>query len=323
MVGAVLPTGSVGVALRRTTALLREAGFRTPRLDAEVLLGHVTGFPRELLLAHPEQTLTPEQVASFEGLVARRLVRCPVAYLVGRKEFMSLDFEVGPGVLIPRPETELLVEVASDLALQRLADRGTGAGAAGRTSAVPAQRDLVLADVGTGSGAVAVSLARLVPEVLIYATDLFEQALACAGRNAGRLLGDAGRVLFRCGDLLAGLGSEHPLLDGVVANLPYVPDVVWESLEPNVRDYEPPQSLRGGPDGLDLFRRLAGQLPAYLAPGAFVALEVGPEQAPAVAALLVGTGLFDHHDVSVHRDLAGAERVVAATSARPAGESRA
>lgn len=327
--------GRCGEALFRAAALLRQAGFRTPRLDAEVLLGHVTGFSRELLLAHPERTLTPEQTLAFDGLVTRRLDRCPVAYLVGHKEFMSLDFLVGPGVLIPRPETELLVEVAVELAR-------------GAADAKPG-RGLVLADVGTGSGAVAVALARLLPDAAIYATDTSEAALEIARRNAARLAGRAAgssgpspRILFRRGDLFDALaggavtpggpagGHPCPALDGVVANLPYVPDADWERLEPNVRDFEPPESLRGGPDGLDLIRRLAAQLPAYLAPGGFICLEVGAGQAADVGAILQATGLFGPEAPSpgarprlfVHRDLAGVERVVSATNAAPAGQPR-
>ncbi len=294
-----MPTA--GEALRQAAAALRTAGFRTPRLDAEVLLGQVTGFSRETLLAHPERILAAEQAASFETLVGRRLERCPVAYLVGHKEFMSLDFEVGPGVLIPRPETELLVEVALDLA---------------RQVAAP-----VLADVGTGSGAVAVSLAHFLPGAVVYATDLSQEALGYAHRNAERL---KGRVELRRGDLLDALAGDRPegggpFLDGVIANLPYVPDRDWERLEPNVREWEPPESLKGGADGLDLVEGLIRQLPGYLRPGGFVCLEHGPGQSePIAAALRAVTG----GSITVHRDLAGLERVVAATNARPAGQPR-
>ncbi len=319
-----------GEALRRAAAFLRRAGFRTPRLDAEVLLGHVTGFSREALLAHPERTLTSEQASAFGDLVARRLDRCPVAYLVGHKEFMSLDFLVEPGVLIPRPETELLVEVAVGLGRRRADEE------AGRRGAAPPEADgrPILADVGTGSGAVAVTLARLLPGATIYATDVSKAALDVARRNAARLAGGAGvraaSIEFRRGDLLDALAGEspRPSLDGVVANLPYVPDDDWQRLERNVRDFEPPESLRGGPDGLDLIRRLAAQLPAYLARGGFVCLEVGPGQAAAVSAIVLATGLFGGEGPAtrprllVHRDLAGIERVVSATNSAPAGQPR-
>ncbi len=287
---------SAGQALRWAADRLRRAGCDTPRLDTEVLLAHVTGRRREALLAHPEQILTPDEAVRFRDVVARRGARCPVAYLTGRREFLSLEFEVGPGVLIPRPETELLVEVAVSLA-------GPG-------------RGLRLADVGTGSGAVALALARLLPGAAILATDISAAALACAARNAARLLpeGPPHRVTFHPGDLLEALAviDPRPVLDGVVANLPYVSEADWAGLPPDVRDYEPVAGLLGGPDGLDLFRRLAAQLPDYLAPYGFVCLEVGFGQASAVRSLLEATGLFAA--TAAHRDLAGHERVVSAAA---------
>jgi release factor glutamine methyltransferase len=289
---------SAGQALRWATDRLRRAGCGTPRLDTEVLLAHVTGRRRETLLAHPEQLLTPDEAVRFRDIVARRGARCPVAYLTGRREFLSLEFEVGPGVLIPRPETELLVEVAVSLA-------GSLAG-----------RGLCLADVGTGSGAVALALARLLPGAAILATDTSAAALAYAARNAARLLpeGPPYRVTFHPGDLLEALAGldPRPVLDGVVANLPYVPEADWAGLPPDVRDHEPATSLLGGPDGLDLFRRLAAQLADYLAPHGFVCLEVGPGQASAVRSILEATSLFAA--TAVHRDLAGHERVVSAAA---------
>ena len=285
---------SAGQALRWASDRLRRAGCDTPRLDTEVLLAHVTGRRREALLAHPEQFLTPDEAIRFRDVVARRGARCPVAYLTGRREFLSLEFEVGPGVLIPRPETELLVEVAVSLA----------------------RRGLRLADVGTGSGAVALALARLLPGAAILATDISAAALACAARNAARLLpeGPPHRVTFHPGDLLEALAviDPRPVLDGVVANLPYVSAADWAGLPRDVRDHEPVAGLLGGPDGLDLFRRLAAQLPDYLAPHGFVCLEVGLGQASAVRSILEATGLFAA--TAAHRDLAGHERVVSAAA---------
>lgn len=298
---------NAGQALRWAADRLRRAGCDTPRLDTEVLLAHVTGRRREALLAHPEQILTPDEAVRFRDVVARRGARCPVAYLTGRREFLSLEFEVGPGVLIPRPETELLVEVAVSLA---------GRGAAGPTPEAPAGRGLRLADVGTGSGAVALALARLLPGAAILATDISAAALACAARNAARLLpeGPPHRVTFHPGDLLEALAviDPRPVLDGVVANLPYVSEADWAGLPPDVRDYEPVAGLLGGPAGLDLLRRLAAQLPDYLAPHGFVCLEVGFGQASAVRSLLGATGLFAA--TAAHRDLAGHERVVSAAA---------
>lgn len=278
--------GSIGQALREATAALRRGGSATPRLDAGVLLAHVTGLSREALLTRPQRPLDRSAAAAFDRAVARRLEQCPVAYITGRREFMSVSLEVSPAVLIPRPETELLVEVAASLA--------SGEG-------------VLAADIGTGSGAVAIALARLVPGLRLIATDISVEALAVARRNVERL-GLAARIELCLGNLLEPLSSMT--LDGVVANLPYVTDAEWESLAPGVRDFEPPLSLRGGPDGLDVFRRLASGLPSRLAPGGFVALEVGAGQAGAVADILLATGFFPA--VQCHRDPAGHERVVSA-----------
>lgn len=285
------PLDRVGEALGWASRTLRQAGCASPRMDAEVLLAHVTGLGREHLLAHPERPLAPQASVAFAELVALRERRCPVAYLTGRREFMSLDMRVGPGVLVPRPETELLVEVARDLT-RRLA--GTG------------RRRI--ADVATGSGAVAVALAvALGPTVEVHATDISPAALAYAARNA-RAHEVSDRVELHQGDLLQAL-SPGLVLDGVVANLPYVADAEWQLLPPEVRDWEPPESLAGGPDGLELYRRLVSQLPGRLAPGGFLALEVGAGQAPAISELLRGTGRF--REVARFRDLGGIERVVA------------
>jgi len=172
---------------------------------------------------------------------------------------------------------------------------------------------LQLVDVATGSGAVAVALARLLPEWRLIATDVSPDALEYAARNVNAH-GLTGRVELRRGDLLDALPPDLRV-DGVVANLPYVAETDWPGLPPEVRDHEPPEALLGGADGLDLYRRLAAQLPARLAPGGFVALEVGAGQAPAVTELLRRVGLFEAGAVKVHRDLAGIERVVGASGA--------
>jgi release factor glutamine methyltransferase len=304
--GAASPPSSSSAAgdlLRRAAVLLRRAGCETPRLDAEVLLTKVAGRTREDLLAHPDIPLTSAQASSFHDLIARRERHCPVAYLTGRREFMSLEFEVAPGVLIPRPETELLVEVAAGLVK------------AGRRAGNSAPS--VLADVGTGSGIIAVTLGRMLPDASIFALDCSSTALAIARRNAERL-GVGTQIAFRRGNLLAALAGERPrpVLDGVVANLPYVPDADWAGLPPDVRDYEPPESLRGGVDGLDLYRRLVAELPTYLAPGGFACLEIDGRQSREIQALLVASGLFRGDAPTVHYDLAGRARVVSVSHQR-------
>ncbi|HLJ81821.1 MAG TPA: peptide chain release factor N(5)-glutamine methyltransferase, partial [Ktedonobacterales bacterium] len=227
-----------GDALRAGAALLREAGAtETLDLDAQVILAHVTGAARSTLLAYPERPLSPEQAAAFAALIRRRAAREPVAYLTGHREFMGLDFLTDPRALIPRPETELLVEAALTEIRARL-DRG-------ETPAV--------ADIGTGSGAIAVSVAALESRLpCVYATDVSSGALTLAAENARRL-GVASRVTFLQGDLLEPLSAP---LDVLLANLPYVTPRDAGTLIPDVSRYEPSLALYGADDGLGHLRRL-------------------------------------------------------------------
>jgi len=256
-------------------SLLAEATRRldggSPRLDAEVLLGHVLGVDRARLVMDAASVPAPDAVAAFQTLVARRCAGEPVAYLVGRREFRRLTLCVDRRVLIPRPETELLVEVAL----------GLPAGAR-------------VLDVGTGSGAVALALADERPDLEVWGSDVSADAVAVARGNAARL-GLA--VEFIVGDLLVGE------FDAVLANLPYVEDGCV--LPRDVAGFEPAGALFGGPDGLDIVRRLIEQLYAVR----WVALEVGAGQAETVSALLAAAGFAR---VERHRDLAGIERVVVA-----------
>ena len=264
---------AVRMALAIATADLREAGCETPRLDAELLLADAMQTSRTALHLSPERELTIAESERFARLLARRRARQPVAYLLGTRGFRHIELEVDARVLVPRPETELLVEVALGL-----------------------PHGARVADVGTGSGAVALALKHERPDLRVLATDVSGDALAVARANAQRLLLD---VDFREGDLLQPLGDIP--LDAVVSNPPYVSDRVERQPE---LDHEPPHALYAGPDGLDVIRRL---VPAAAARAPFVALEVGAGQADAVAALLRGAGMAE---TAVHRDLAGIERVV-------------
>jgi release factor glutamine methyltransferase len=263
-------------ALDSAVVAIGAAGSDTPRLDAELLLGHALGVDRAALAMAPEREVAGPAVRVFQDLVRRRAAgREPVAYLLGRRGFRRLDLEVDARVLVPRPETELLVEAALGL---------------------PAGARVV--DVGTGSGAVALALKDERPDLDVLATDVSDEALAVARANARRLGLD---VAFRRADLLDGVGA----VDAVVSNPPYVADADRALLPPEVARHEPAVALFGGPDGLDVVRRLvrhAGASPARL-----LALEVGQGQAPAVAGLARAAG-FD--DVEVRRDLAGIERVM-------------
>jgi release factor glutamine methyltransferase len=260
-------------ALDSAVIALTAAGCDTPRLDAEVLLADVLGVERAALVAHPERPLEPAEARRFQGAARRRREREPVAYITGRRGFRTIELAVDRRVLIPRPETEHVVQAALTL---------------------PAGRRVV--DVGTGSGAIALALKAERPDLTVLATDADAGALEVARANAVRLGLD---VTFVHGDLLAGVEP----VDAVLSNPPYVAD--GERLMPEIARYEPAQALYAGADGLAVIRRL---VPAALRAGARVlALEVGAGQAAGVAELISGTGFVA---VEIVRDLAGIERVV-------------
>lgn len=266
-------TSTVRDRLSAARERLAAAGCDTPRLDAELLVCEALGgVGRERLVLDRDEPLHGSAAARFEELLARREAREPVAYILGRRAFRRLVLEVDPRVLIPRPETELLVEAALSL---------------------PPGAQVV--DVGAGSGAVALALADERPDLRVRGTDISADAVSVARRNAARLGLD---VRFTVSDLL----DDEPC-DAVVANLPYV--AAGEPLADEIARYEPAQALFAGADGLDLVRRLVASL-AVGSP-AFVALEIDPRQAARVTALLRDAG---RSQVEVLRDLTGRERVV-------------
>jgi release factor glutamine methyltransferase len=262
-------------ALAEATAALREAGCESPRLDAELLLAAALGVARTRLHIEPERPLSPTDAERFAGLVTRRRDREPVAYILGTRAFRHIELAVDRRVLVPRPETELLVELALTL-----------------------PRGARVADVGTGSGAIALALKQERPDLDVIATDLSPDALAVARANATRLGLD---VTFAEGDLLASVSGE---LGAVLSNPPYVRDGERPWLAPEVARHEPAGALFAGEDGLDVLRRLAVEATAR-AP--WVAFELGAGQAPAVGELLRAAGMTR---TTGHRDLAGIERVV-------------
>jgi len=255
----------------------------TPRLDAELLLAAALERPRSYLHAWPERVPEPDRATRFLAWLNQRQAGEPIAYLLGRREFWSLELEVTPDTLIPRPETELLVE----LALERL----------------PADRTRAFADLGTGSGAIALALAVERPRARIVATDLGPAALAVARRNARRL--NIGNVEFREGDWCAPLASER--FDLLVSNPPYIAatDPHWR--QGDLR-FEPAAALVAGEDGLDALRSIIAQAPAYLQAGGWLLLEHGYDQGEAVPNLLRQRGFVD---VSDHRDAANLSRASA------------
>jgi release factor glutamine methyltransferase len=272
--------------LRWTTARFEERRLDTPRLDAEVLMAGALGVARVQLYVQFDRPLDQAELGAIRDSVRRRQAGEPVAYIVGKKEFFGLELAVDARVLVPRPDTETLV----DEALARLTERPPDA---------PAPR---LADVGTGSGAIAVTLGKQRPTAQVLATDLSAQALEVARENAQR---HAVTVTFLLGDLETPLGPHAPL-DLITANLPYIASGELDALAPEVKQ-EPRMALDGGADGMALVRRLVAAAPALMAPGGALVLEVGAGQAAATAALFEAAGFSD---VRLRRDLGGIDRVV-------------
>ena len=275
-------------ALNAATDALRAAGIEEPRLDAELLLAEATGWDRARLVAEPEAEVPPAAARRFGEMVRRRLRREPVAYILGRRGFRRIELAVDPRVLIPRPETELLVELALELSPSRLLD------------------------VGTGSGAIALAVADELPECEVVATDASLAALEVARANAERL-GLADRIAFHEGTLPPGDAG----FDLVLANLPYVSEAEWASLQPEVTEWEPREALFAGPDGLDAIRslllldrvRLSSSLWRKKTKSAkgCLGLELGEGQAGAVGEMMCEAGFSA---VETRRDLAGIERIV-------------
>lgn len=284
-----LPHGAtVREALAWATSLLSHAGVLSPRLDAEVLLAHILGWKRARLYAIPEFELTDAQSQAFLASIERRRRHEPVPYIVEHREFYGLDFVVDRRVLIPRPETELLVERALETATQL---------------GVKGQR-LILADIGTGSGIVAISLAVNLPGVTVYAADARPESLEVAALNAARH-GVSGRVHLRHGNLLDPLPERVHI---IVANLPYVPTKLLAFLAPDVVAYEPLAALDGGEDGLLHIRRLLAQAGRWLLPNGAILLEIGAGQGEEVVAL--SSQHYVAAKVELFQDYAGLERIV-------------
>jgi release factor glutamine methyltransferase len=284
---------TIGAALRHAIGCLERHGVSEPRAAAEVLLSDVLGTTRPQLYVDAARSLSPDQQAAYRRRLQRRLRGEPVQYITGKQEFWSLEFAVSPHVLIPRPESEILVEQGVRLAQEWCA-------------AHPDARLAVL-DVGTGSGNLAISLAQMLPQAHVWAVDRASEALQVARQNAQRL-GMAERLHWLCSDLLTAFQDGTRYFALCVANLPYVTTAEWHSLPLEIRDYEPRGALCGGEDGLALIRRLVASSPGVLAPGGVILLEVGWQQAPAVQNMLRQQGHF--RATGVYHDLAGIARVV-------------
>jgi release factor glutamine methyltransferase len=278
--------------LRWTTDYFRRKGLAQPRADAEVLLAHVLGTERIQLYLHYDQPLSSDELAGYRDAVKRRANREPTQYITGRQEFWSLDLEVSPDVLIPRPETELLVEICLTLLKKS-----------------PAR----VLDLCTGSGAIALALAREREDLRIVATDKSLEAVALARRNAARN-GLRHRVDFVVTDLFSGLQSGADLFDAIVSNPPYIGDVEFPGLAPEVREHEPELALRGGgPEGIDVLARILDGFHRYLEPGGTLLLEIGHNQREALterARHLTGAPTY-----TFHKDYSDFTRILHITTA--------
>lgn len=286
--GAVLAPSARSLIASAAEAL-RRAGVEEPRRESQALLAHTCGLDRAQVLVRGDWVPGGPEAALFGAVVARRARREPFAYLVGRRWWLDFDLEVDRNVLIPRPETEALAALALRACEERAA---IGMGCA------------LVADVGTGSGALAIAIARAFPAAWVVGTDSSAAALRTAARNVARLA--PGRVALRACDLLEGVGEAADL---VVANLPYIPSRDLDALEPELA-YEPRGALDGGADGLEAIRALVAQLPGRLASGATVLLECGHDQGERVRALIAAA--LPAARTGLHRDLAGIERFVEA-----------
>ena len=276
-----------------TVGYFQQHGIPNPRLDAEVLLGHLLEKSRLQLYLHFEMPVFQEHLTPFRELIKKRIARTPVSYLTNRKEFMSLGFYVDERVLIPRPETEQLVETILT------------------TKTGDAQR---LLELGTGSGVIATSLAVQQPKWEIVATDISEPALAVAQKNA-KIHACAAQIEFLAGDLFEPIDAistnGDTRFDWIVCNPPYIKNTERDTLSPDVRDYEPEIALFAGDDGLAVVRRLIAEAPKYLAPNGKLILEIGATQADAVRTFLDAESSYATYEL--FKDYAEKERVVLAS----------
>ena len=273
--------------LQYATETLKNAGIETPVLEAGVIICHVLNCDRAYLYAHDDRALEAQELDKLEELLQNRSQKIPLQYLLGETEFMSLRFKVSPAVLIPRQDTEVLVEKCIEL----IADN---------TSA----SEIKVLDMCTGSGCIAVSIAYYCPETRVTACDVSRAALEIAKSNS-ELAGVKNELDFRCGDLFEALDSEERF-DLIASNPPYIETATVEQLQTEVREHEPYIALDGGADGLDFYRRIVEAAPRFLKAGGYLALEIGYNQGESVSQLMEGR----YDGVTVLKDLGGNDRVV-------------
>ncbi len=272
-----------------TTEYFTKHAIELPHLEAEVLLAHALKLKRIDLYVQHERVLKAEELKAFKTLILRRTKKEPIAYIIGHKPFMSLDFKVNPDVLIPRPETEKLVEIVIDIAKKE-------------------DRKFKILDLCCGSGAIAVSIAKYLENVLISAADLSSKAIEISRLNA-KNMGVEDRINFYCGNLFESLPAGERF-DIIVSNPPYIPSSEIEKLQPDIRLFEPKAALDGGPDGLGFYRVIISGTGSRLEKEGSLVLEVGQGQAGPVSGLIRESGLLE--EPRIIEDYNGIERVVAA-----------
>ena len=282
-------TWTVLKLMKWTADYLSEKGINTARLDGELLLAHLLGMDRTHLYMNFDQPLTKEELAAFKALVKRRGNREPLQYITGRQEFWSMPFKVSPKVLIPRPETELLVEEAIKAVKMTF----------------PQEDSLNILDIGTGSGALAAAIAKEMKSASIIGVDISDEAITLAGENI-ELNNLSSSVTLLQGDLFKPVGEKRFHL--IVSNPPYIPHLELKGLQPEVSQYEPLSALDGGKDGLDYYRELIPKAPKHLQPEGWLMLEHGMGQSDHIISIFEKTGSFTK--IEAVNDLAGIDRVV-------------
>lgn len=278
---------TLDTAIRRAAALLRDKGLDTPSLDARLLVGHVLGLAHDRIVAAPDRPISPQEWTAIATALARRLDHEPVSRILGYREFWGRRFLLSPATLDPRPETETLVETALDILV---------------ANRIECPR---LLDVGTGTGCILLTMLAELPRATGTATDIDPDALAVARRNA-ELIGVADRATFIEADGLEDLAGPF---DMILSNPPYIRTAEIPTLAPEVRQYDPPLSLDGGQDGLDLYRRIICEA-RRVAPGGWIVLEIGHDQATAVLEIANRSGAVAEETKTTHIDLAGLDRCV-------------
>jgi release factor glutamine methyltransferase len=274
--------------LNETARNFAIAGIPSPRLDAEVLLSFCLECDRLEFFKNPEKIISKKKLTVFQEIISRRLQGEPVAYITGCKEFWSLVLEVNSTVLIPRPDTEVLVEEA--LQVCQAIDSG----------------EIKILDVGTGSGAIALALAKEISHAAMVATDISASALETAKKNARNGHLDA-RIDFRCGNLFEPIDD---FFDIIVSNPPYISDEEYEKLPAGVKNYEPPEALLAGPQGMDFYEEIISRAPEYLKKGGWLLLEIGATQEASVGRIIAASGHYK--DITIRNDYAGRPRVIKA-----------